>query len=229
MNISVTRRPPVSLVTAIRMASAVGSSALFGLLSARILPFDFWSSAFLLAFLFGFFFVGGTGYRILIAVALRDPSIHAAASWSGASAISGVAALAAAAALPLAGQDAALLFAAYALAINTAYALVKAACFNAGCCGISRRHRHLLAGTDLRVAEFAATAAVVALAGVLFWFNRFALSAAVGLAGHLAIRLASRSLRDRMPDNLSALVRVGQELPVLACGLVFVLVLLIPS
>jgi hypothetical protein len=198
-------------------------------LSARILPFGFWPSAFLLAFLFGFFFVGGTGYRILIAVALRDPSVHAAASWSGASAVSGLAALGAAVALALAGRDGAVLLAAYAIAINAAYALVKMACFNAGCCRTLHRHRHLLAGADLRVAEFAATATVVALAGILFWLDRFALSAAVAFAGHLAIRLASRWLRERMPDSIPTLARVGQELPVLACGFAFALIFMVRS
>jgi hypothetical protein len=227
MNLSITRHSPTSLVSALRVASAVASSALFGLLSAKLLPFDFWTSAFLLAFVFGFFFVGGTGYRILIAVALRDPSLHAAASWSGASAISGLAVLAAAAALVLADLDASLLLAAYALAINAAYGLVKIACLNAGCCQTSCRHQHLLAGLDLRAAEFAGTALVIILAAGLFRLDLLALAATVGLGGHLAIRFISRWFRDRMPVSLSALTRVGQELPILGCGLGFALFLLI--
>ena len=202
----------VSRATLFRLMSAVGSAAIFGMLAAPVTEAAYWPSAFALAFIYGFFFVGGTGYRILIAVAFQDASRKAAASWSGATTASALAALAAA--LLLAGQDghANLVLAAYAVAINAAYIPVKFACLEAGCCHAHHRDPFLIRDHDLRHVEIAASAAVLAAALVAISAGAPGMAAVLGVGGHLAIRLLSRWSRDRLPGSgLEAEIK-GQEL-----------------
>ncbi|WP_035527306.1 hypothetical protein [Hoeflea sp. BAL378] len=203
----------LSRSTLLRLTSAIGSAAVFGLLAAPVLQGAYWPSAFALAFIYGFFFVGGTGYRILIAVALRDGSRKASASWSGATTASALAALVAALLLQLqSGQAALLVLAAYAVAINIAYIPVKFACVEAGCCHAHRRDPVIIRNHDLRHVEIIASAVVLALATAALWAGATGLAACLGVGGHLAIRLLSRWSRERMPGaGLQDEVK-GQEL-----------------
>ncbi|MDZ7599824.1 MAG: hypothetical protein U1A06_00445 [Hoeflea sp.] len=190
----------LSRSTLLRLASAIGSAAVFGMLAAPVTQSAYWPSAFALAFIYGFFFVGGTGYRILIAVALQDMSRKASASWSGATTASALAALIAALLLFFQGrEDAALLLAAYAVAINAAYIPVKLACVEAGCCHAHRRDRLVIRNHDLRHVEIVASAFVLAAALAAIWAGAAGLAACLGVGGHLAIRLLSRWSRDRLP------------------------------
>ena len=190
----------LSRSTLLRLASAIGSAAIFGMLAAPVLRGAYWPSAFALAFVYGFFFVGGTGFRILLAVALQDASRKASASWSGATTASALAALAAALLLLLrGGQDAVILLAAYAVAINTAYIPVKFACVEAGCCHAHRRDRLVIRDHDLRHVEIVASAVVLAATLMAIWAGATGLAACLGVGGHLAIRLLSRWSRDRLP------------------------------
>ncbi|KJS07921.1 MAG: hypothetical protein VR78_18950 [Hoeflea sp. BRH_c9] len=202
----------VSRATLLRLASAIGSAAVFGMLAAPVIPAAYWPSAFALAFIYGFFFVGGTGYRILIAVAFRDASRKASASWSGATTASALAALAAA--LLLVGQDghASLVLAAYAVAINVAYIPVKFACLEVGCCHAHRRDPFIIRDHDLRRVEIAASALVLVTALIALWIGAFGVAAIAGIGGHLAIRLLSRWSRDRLPGSGAEDEIKGQEL-----------------
>ncbi|MDP3524164.1 MAG: hypothetical protein Q8S27_06260 [Hoeflea sp.] len=190
----------LSRSTLLRLASAIGSAAAFGMLAAPVTRSAYWPSAFALAFIYGVFFVGGTGFRILIAVALQDMSRKASASWSGATTASALAALIAALLLFFQGrEDAALLLAAYAVAINAAYIPVKLACVKAGCCHAHRRDRLVIRNHDLRHVEIVASAFVLAAALAAIWAGAAGLAACLGVGGHLAIRLLSRWSRDRLP------------------------------
>lgn len=206
----------VSRATFLRLVSAIGSAAVFGMLVAPVMQAAYWPSAFALAFIYGFFFVGGTGYRILIAVAFQDVSRKASASWSGATTASALAALAAA--LLLVGQDAqaSLILAAYAVAINFAYVPVKFACLEAGCCQAHRRDPFIIRDHDLRRVEIAASAVVLVAALSAMWIGAFGVAAIIGTGGHLAIRLVSRWSRDRLPGPGAEDEIKGQELLPLA-------------
>jgi len=206
----------LSRATLLRLASAVGSAAIFGMLAAPVTQMAYWPSAFALAFLYGFFFVGGTGFRILIAVAFQDASRKASASWSGATTASALAALVAA--LMLSGQHghASLLLAAYAVAISAAYIPVKFACLEAGCCQAHRSDPIVIREHDLRHVEIVASAAVLAAALVAIWAGALGMAAFLGVGGHLAIRLLSRWARDRLPGSGAEDEIKGQELVALA-------------
>lgn len=206
-----------SSVFPLRLASAVLSAAAFGLIAAPLISLTYWPAAFLLAFGYGFFFLGGTGYRILVAVALRDPSRNTAASWSGATAASALAALVAGVALWLAGSDPALLLAAYAVAINFAYLFVKLACLGAGCC---TARRPLIAPSgqepDLRHIELALTLVTLVGSAACLVSVSPAATALVGLTGHVGVRLLSRWARYRMPSRILTLNGRGQGVGPLA-------------
>ena len=207
----------VSRSTLLRLTSAIGSAAIFGMLAAPVFRGAYWPSAFALAFIYGFFFVGGTGFRILIAVAFQDGSRKASASWSGATTASALAVLAAALLLLLqSGQDALLLLAAYAVAINAAYIPVKLACVEAGCCHAHRRDRIVIRDHDLRHVEITASAVVLAAALATLWAGSAGMAACLGAGGHLAIRLLSRWSRDRLPASGAQNEIKGQELVPLA-------------
>ena len=211
----------VSRATLFRLTSAVGSAAIFGMLAAPVTEAGYWPSAFALAFIYGFFFVGGTGYRILIAVAFQDAARKASASWSGATTASALAALAAA--LLLAGRDghANLVLAAYAVAINAAYVPVKFACLEAGCCHAHHRDPFLIRDHDLRRVEIALSAVVLATSLTAIWAGALGVAAISGIGGHLAIRLLSRWSRDRLPGSGLEEEIKGQELLPLALVLSF--------
>lgn len=202
----------LSRATSLRLLSAIGSAAIFGTLAAPITRGAFWPSAFALAFVFGFFFVGGTGYRILLAVAFQDASRKASASWSGATAVSAMAALSAA--ILLMGRDGAsiLLLAAYAVAINAAYIPVKFACLEAGCCHAHRRDPFLIRNHDLRLVEIALAMVVAAASLASVWVDAFGAAAVLGTGGHLGVRVLSRWSRDRLPGSRFDEEMKGQEL-----------------
>ncbi|MGJ3265508.1 MAG: hypothetical protein ACFE0R_19995 [Salinarimonas sp.] len=198
-----------------RLGSAVIGAASFGLIAAPLLPLPYLTAAIGLAFLYGFFFLGGSGYRILIALARRDARAEAPVSWTGGAAASALAAAVAGAMLALAGAEGALLLAAYAIGANLSYAFAKLACLEAGCCAAAHPMR-LLAKRDLpidlRLAEIAATLAVLALAGGALAAGMPAAAALVGVGGHLVVRIGSRLARDRRPRGVLTLSGTGQEL-----------------
>tara|TARA_R110002020_G_scaffold27424_9_gene88380 strand:+ start:12420 stop:13109 length:690 start_codon:yes stop_codon:yes gene_type:complete len=206
----------LSRSTLLRLASAIGSAAVFGMLAAPVLQAAYWPSAFALAFIYGFFFVGGTGFRILIAVAVQDASRKASASWSGATTASALAVLAVALLLGPGGQEAPLLLAAYAVAINFAYIPVKLACVEAGCCHAHRRDRLVIRDHDLRHVEITASVVVLAASLATLWAGSAGMAACLGAGGHLAIRLLSRWSRDRLPASGLPNEIKGQELVPLA-------------
>lgn len=177
-----------------RAAAATTGAALFGLIAAPLLPIAWLPSSLVLAFSFGFAFVGGTGYRILRAVIARDPGSKASASWTGASVSATACVIAASIGLFLLGADVGLLVSAYAIALGTAYSLVKVACIEAGCCMATAR-----GGFDLRHAEIAASLATVAVATGLLGGGYAGLAAIAGVFGHLGIRIFSRAMRQRLP------------------------------
>ncbi|WP_372424692.1 hypothetical protein [Salinarimonas chemoclinalis] len=199
-----------------RLGSAVIGAASFGLVAAPLLPLSYLPAAVILAFLYGFFFLGGAGYRILTAVTRRDAGAPAPVSWTGGAAASALAAALAGVALTLASGDGALLLAAYAVGANVSYAFAKLGCLEAGCCAAARPVP-LLARLDLRVAEVAATLAILALAGGGLAAGLPAAAALAGIGGHLLVRIVSRWARDRRPRGVLTLSGTGQELiPLLA-------------
>jgi hypothetical protein len=202
----------LSRATVLRLVSAVGSAAVFGLLVAPVIDGRYWPSAFALAFGFGFFFVGGTGYRILIAVALQDASRKASASWSGATAASSLAALAFAVLQIAGGGSGLVVLAGYAAAINTAYIPVKFACLEAGCCHAHKRDRIVIRDRDLRHVEIVFSTAFLAGTLATLWFGLPAVAAVIGIGGHLSVRLLSRWSRRRLPGSGLDEEAKGQEL-----------------
>jgi len=210
----------VSPATLLRLVSAIGSAAVFGMLAAPMTRGAYWPSAFGLAFVFGFFFVGGTGYRILIAVLFQDASRKASASWSGATAASALAALTAAILFIGRDGDSVLVFAAYAVAINTAYIPVKFACLEAGCCHAHYRDPFLIRDHDLRRVEITLSILVLVACLTSIWLDAFGVAAAVGIGGHLGVRILSRWSRDRLPGSSLDGDLKGPELLPLALVLV---------
>lgn len=209
----------VSRATILRLVSAIGSAAIFGMLAAPVTGSAYWPSAFLLAFMYGFFFVGGTGYRILIAVAAQDASRKASASWSGATTASALAAVAGAIMLVARDGAASLVLAAYALAINAAYIPVKLACIEAGCCHAHRRDAVVIRDHDLRRVEIVLSAATLAISLMAIRVGAFGIAAVAGLGGHLGVRALSRWSRDRLPGTGSKDEVKGQEFLALALAL----------
>ncbi|MGP9820914.1 hypothetical protein ACTZWW_12935 [Salinarimonas sp. NSM] len=186
-------------------------AASFGLIAAPLMPFPYLPSAVALAFLYGFFFLGGAGYRILIALARRDAGAHAPVSWTGGAAASALAAALGGTLLALAGGDGALVLAAYGVGANVSYAFAKRACLEAGCC-TAARPVPLLGGRDLRTVEIAATLAILATTGAALAVGQPASAALVGIGGHLMVRIGSRIARDRRPQGVLTLSGTGQEL-----------------
>lgn len=209
------------MILLLRLLSAIGASAMFGLLAARLLPYHWFWSAVLLAFMFGTAFMVGTGYRILIAVALRDTARSTAASWSGATTGITLFALIGGVVLRLMGGDAALFLAAFAVALNVAYLPVKFACLLAGCCTAQRPMTGLKA--DLRHIEIGTALALITMALLAFATGHLTLAALIGIGGHLALRYFSRWARNRLPQNLLFQADAGQELlPLIALTLMAV-------
>lgn len=192
----------------LRILAAVGSSAIFGLVSTSTHEGISLVPAVFVAFLFGTAFVGGTGYRIIRSVFANE---HAAspASWSGAAAASAIAGLLALALWTRTMDHAARVMLAYALAINFAYFAVKASCALAGCCHAEVR----IAGRTfgLRAVELIITLTLLALVCLLS-FHNFWLAAFVGLAGHTVLRLYSRDKRCRRATGWPPLRQPGAEL-----------------
>lgn len=199
------------VVFSARLAAALTSSTLFGLTAAGAFPPWSLLTAFLLAFAFGTFFVGGTGYRILIAVA-RGRQEPAPASWSGAATGSALLVLALAlAAWPAGG--AVHVLAGFALAINAAYVLVKTSCALVGCCMVDRRlHPHWPAGLDLRIIEIGVSLVALAVTAGLVLAGETRLAALAGILAHVAMRLVSRWLRGRFSTGWPPLRQPGSEL-----------------
>ncbi len=208
-----------SPVFLLRLLAAIGASAAFGLLAAPLLPLPRFPAAFVLAFGFGTAFMIGTGHRILIAVALRDPARASAASWSGATAGIALGAIGGWGVCRAMGGDPRLLLAAFAVALNIAYLPVKCACLLAGCCLAMRP----IPGVriDLRRIEIGLTIALTLLALMFWWLGRPALTATTGIGGHLALRYFSRWSRRRLPQNLIYDGNAGLELgPLIALLLI---------
>jgi hypothetical protein len=198
------------LILSLRLLSAIGASAMFGLMAASLLPYPWLLSAFLLAFAFGTAFMVGTGYRILIAVARRNPAATASASWSGATTGMAVFALLGWGYLSITRGEGPLFLGAFAVALNIAYLPVKGACLLAGCCTAQRRVAGLT--IDLRMLEIGVSLALAALAALALAARQPAWAALLGIGGHLALRYASRWARQRLPDNLIFQPDAGQEL-----------------
>lgn len=205
-----------SHVIVLRLFSVIGSAAIFGMLAAPVTGSAYWPSAFALAFAYFFFFVGGAGYRILVAVALLDPSRWTPASWSEVTLASALPVLAAA--ILIWGQDghANLVLAAYAVAINAAYVPAKFACIEAGCCHAQHRDPFLIRDHDLRHVEIMAGFAAFVAALSAMWAGAVAAAAILGIGGHLAIRLLSGWSRNRLPGSDPENETRGQELLPLA-------------
>ena len=203
-------------VAVLKFTAVIASAAVFGLLAAKILPLQWLFSAFLLACVFGLFFVGGTGYRILIAVFFNDPSRNTATSWAGAIAFSTLAVVVAILFIVPSENHKLLLLASYGMAINAGYILVKLACLDAGCCrvhmdGMSPRLLEVI--PDLRIIEFLASIAIFALSFYLALIEmQLFLAAIVSLAGHLIVRVLSRFARNRLPKTIGEFWNSGMEL-----------------
>lgn len=206
------------LILGLRLAAACGGAAVFGLVAAGVAPPWRLAVALGFGFAFGTLFVGGTGFRILIAVATRDRNRSTAASWTGASAATALGALAGLGVARLIGGDGGLWLAAYGLGINAAYLPVKLACLAAGCCRAVHPAAIRALGegrVDLRWVEVTATALVLAVAGGLLAAGVTAGAAAVAIGGHLADRVGSRYARERLPARGQPVER-GVELAPLA-------------
>jgi len=200
-------------IFALRLGGAVAASVAFGLIAAAgFLPWSFWTAVGL-GFLFGTAFIGGTGYRIIIGV-VRRSTAPAPASWSGATAGSALYAAFLYGVASLVGSDGAPVLLAYGMAIGIAYLPVKLACLQIGCCTVGHGH-HLPGDMDLRLLEAGLTLVVLAIGGALAFVNA-GLAGLVVIAGHLAIRLLSRHLRDRRSWGWPPLRQPGAELAPLA-------------
>lgn len=199
-----------------RIAAAVSASAIFGLLFAGGIGGSYWLTAVGLAVLYGFFFLLGTGYRIVLATFLASWRQNASATWSGAAASIALATAGGIAVLSADPPLAARFAAASGLALNVAYVLVKQACVGAGCCHALRyRKSH-----DLRRLEMISTGAIAVVAGLAVLSGRDGAAALLAFGGHLAVRYYSRFARGRLPAN--ALYQSGRGLelvPLIAVSL----------
>lgn len=192
----------------LRLFSAVGASAMFGLVAAAAFPPWSLLTAIGLGFLFGTAFVGGTGYRIIAAVWAGN-AVSAPASWSGAAAASASACALGALLVLLVGGNGAPILLAYGLAINVAYVAVKFGCMLTGCCHADVRCLGRTVG--LRTVEVAITAMLLAAGGGMGLVNAW-LGALVGIGGHCALRLFSRAMRGRFSTGWPPLRQPGAEL-----------------
>lgn len=200
----------ISTTLALRLAGAVAGAASFGLVTAPLLAFPWFFSAFLLAFGFGTVFMIGTGYRIILATLANDPNRSTAASWTGATTAVTVTGMALWLALPLEPVSSARLLAGLGLALNVSYLPVKRACQLAGCCRAA--HSRIASWPDLRSLEIALTGIAICLALLVLLSGSAAVSAAIALGAHLIIRLFSRWARLRLPGNLLYEKGMGAEL-----------------
>jgi hypothetical protein len=203
------RRPSTAwVIFGLRALAAIGSSAIFGLVVTSDAAGIDLPAAILAGLVFGVFFVGGTGYRIIRAVWMRA-LVAAPASWSGATAASAIACTLGALGLMAIGHDPARLLLGYALAINFAYLAVKVSCALAGCC-----HAEIRLGEwiwALRPVEIGATLFILAATGAL-WFADPGVGALAGLSGHMLLRLFSRRMRGRWSSGWPPLSQPGAEL-----------------
>lgn len=195
-----------------RTAAAMTGAALFGLMAAPLLPLAWLPASLVLAFSFGFVFVGGTGYGIVRAVVFPAAASKTSASWTGASIAATASALLASTVLFPLGGDIGLLVSAYAIAVGAAYALVKVGCIEAGCC-MAATHASRF---DLRRAEIAASLAAVAVAALLLGNGHAGLAALVATLGHLGTRIASRAMRHRLPRMETGVDARAAELTLLS-------------
>jgi hypothetical protein len=193
---------------AIRLVCAIVGSAIFGLIATSSAQGIALASAVLTGFAFGTAFVGGTGYRILIAFA-QNMAEQSPTSWSGAAAASAILTLASLLFWAALGFEPGRLILGYAIAINFAYAGVKLACLRAGCCQaeVSAFGRKL----DLRKLECTLTVLVLVCALLVAVFDVWA-GALAGLAGHTSLRLFSRAKRNRFSTGWPPLRQPGAEL-----------------
>jgi hypothetical protein len=187
------------------------ASAAFGLIVAQTQSWTGLPTAIGSGFLFGTSFIGGTGYRIVMA-AVQGQQREAPASWSGATAGAALLALVMYAVAVLTGGNGGPVLLGFGVGINLAYLLAKFACVSAGCCHADAAHRLAI---DLRSIEIGATIAILAGAAALAWVN-LALAALVAIAGHLAVRLLSRRSRGRWSWGWPPLRQPGAEIAPLA-------------
>ena len=191
----------------LRLTGAVAASAAFGLIAATAWPQSSLWLAIGLGFLFGTSFIGGTGYRIVIA-AVRGRREPAPASWSGASTGASLFALLLWGGVRLMGWDGSPVLLGFGIGINIAYLLAKTACVSAGCCHAAPEKR---LPVDLRMAELAATILALAVAAALSMVS-MRLAAAVAIGLHLLVRLVSRGLRGRWSWGWPPLRQPGAEI-----------------
>lgn len=202
-------------VLSLRLGGAVLASAAFGLIAVAILPNGSLLAAIGLGFLFGTSFIGGTGYRIVLA-SLSGERQAAPASWSGATTGAAVFALVLWGIALLLGRDGLPVLMGFGIGINIAYLLAKAACVSADCCHAAPEHR---LPVDLRTIEIAGTIVTLAAAVVVAMIS-LRLGAIIGIGGHLAIRLLSRRTRNRWSWGWPPLRQPGAELAPLVAVLV---------
>lgn len=195
-----------------RAAAAMTGAALFGLIAAPLLPLAWLPASLVLAFSFGFAFVGGTGYGIVRAVVFPAAASKTSASWTGASIAATASVLLASTVLFPLGGDVGLLVSAYAIALGVAYALVKAGCIEAGCC-MAAAHASRF---DLRRAEIASSLATVAVAALMLGNGHAGPAALVATLGHLGTRIASRAMRHRLPRMKTGFDARAAELALLS-------------
>lgn len=208
-----------AFILALRIGGAVLASAVFGLIAAGgFPPWNFWV-AFGLGFLFGTAFMVGTGYRILIAVALQRME-PAPVSWSGATAGVCVMALPIVGLAAMQGQDTSFVLLAFGIAINFAYLPIKSACLKVGCCQAVRP----FALSDLRLFEIGLSIAVLVVAAALGLAGWTKPAAVFAIGGHLCIRLLSRRMRNRWSWGWPPFTQPGAELaPLLAVTVIALL------
>lgn len=205
---------PVHVLT-LRLAGAVVASAAFGLIAVMAFPQGSLPLAIGLGFLFGTSFIGGTGYRIILAAVARREQA-APASWSGATAGAALFALVLWAVLRLLGWDASPVLLGFGIGINIAYLLAKTACISADCCH-SLPERGL--SVDLRRIELGGVVVTLLAAAAMATISMH-LAAALAIGGHLLVRLLSRWARDRWSWGWPPLRQPGAEIAPLVVILV---------
>lgn len=186
-----------SIIFLTRIGAAVSASVIFGLLIAGRAGGSYWLRAVGLAVLYGFFFLLGTGYRIVLATFLVPWRQNASAAWSGAAASVALATAGVIAVLSADPPLAARFAAASGLALNVAYVIVKQACIGAGCCRAMQYRKSL----DLRRLEMVLTGAIAVAAGFTVLSGRDGAAALLAFGGHLAVRYYSRFARGKLPSN----------------------------
>lgn len=194
-------------VLSLRLGGAVLASVAFGLIAVVMLPEHSLPVAVGFGFLFGTSFIGGTGYRIVLA-AVSGQRREAPASWSGATAGAALLTLVLWAGALLFGRAGAPVLLGFGIGINVAYLLAKGSCLLVGCCHASDRHKMRL---DLRAMEFGGTALVLVISAILAFYD-FGVGAVVAVGGHLVIRLISRRLRQRWSWGWPPLTQPGAEI-----------------